>query len=80
MSYNGARTELARPVAPGEALETWQKVTAPAAPGEYLLELDPVFERVAWFSTRGVATCQQPVTIEPAELPTGTVSAAPSGR
>jgi hypothetical protein len=25
-------------------------VHAPAAPGRYLLELDPVFEHVSWFS------------------------------
>ena len=29
-----------------------QKVLAPQAPGGYVLELDPVFETVAWFSEK----------------------------
>jgi hypothetical protein len=51
---DGERSELPRDVAPGETLRTVQRVVAPAAPGTYVLELDPVFERVAWFSDRGV--------------------------
>ena len=49
----GERTDLPRPIAPGEALRVEQRVLAPPRPGLYLLDLDPVFESVAWFSERG---------------------------
>lgn len=82
VTYNGARTDLAAPVAPGAVLETWQKVNAPAAPGRYQLELDPLFERVAWFSARGAPTCRQPIEVVPAraEPSADTASAPPSSR
>lgn len=50
--WDGERTDLPLPVAGDGAVVVAQTVTAPARPGWYLLELDPVFERVAWFSTR----------------------------
>ena len=48
----GERTELPGPVAPGRGVRVEQRVVAPAAPGRYVLALDPVFERVAWFSDK----------------------------
>jgi hypothetical protein len=43
-----------------------QKVTAPPAPGKYLLELDPVFETVSWFSKKnGGKTLRIPVEVLP---------------
>lgn len=48
----GERTELPGPVAPGRGVRVEQRVVAPVEPGRYVLALDPVFERVAWFSDR----------------------------
>lgn len=50
--------DLPRPVAPGQALEAWVRVLAPAAPGRHVLELDLAYEPSAWFSERGVETCR----------------------
>lgn len=61
--WNGERTQLAAPVAPGETIEAVLEVTAPAEPGSYLLELDPIHEHVAWFSQRGVAGRREPVQV-----------------
>lgn len=62
---DGARTHLPGPVAPGGEARILVKVEAPEAPGRYVLELDPVFEHVAWFSDRGVAPYRAPVTVGP---------------
>ncbi len=40
-----------------------QEVEAPSEPGRYLLELDLVFEHVAWFSQRGAETHRLPVRV-----------------
>ena len=50
--WEGQRTDLERPLAPGEKAPVELRVVAPAAPGRYVLSLDPVFETVAWFSER----------------------------
>lgn len=49
---DGERTELPLPVPPGGELAVAQRVFAPERPGRYVLELDLVFEQVAWFSDR----------------------------
>lgn len=50
--FDGLRSDLDGVVAPGAAVDMLQEIEAPAAPGAYILELDPVLEDVAWFSTR----------------------------
>lgn len=50
--WDGERTEIELPVPPGGRVTARQRVKAPPVPGRYLLELDPVFEQVAWFSDR----------------------------
>lgn len=50
--WDGERTELPLPVEPGQRVSVEQLIRAPARPGRYALELDPVFEGVAWFSER----------------------------
>jgi hypothetical protein len=61
---DGERTELPRDVPPGGELSTVQRVVAPEAPGLYVLELDPVYERIAWFSERnGGATARATVEV-----------------
>jgi len=63
---DGLRTEIPLPVPPGGRVSVQQKVVAPKAPGRYILELDPVFETVAWFSEKnGGNTLRLPVEVVP---------------
>jgi len=52
--YEGLRAALSRSVAPGESVRVDLPVTAPAAPGDYILDVTLVQERVGWFEDRGV--------------------------
>lgn len=64
---DGLRTPMPWPVPPGGRVSMQQKVLAPETPGKYILELDPVFETVAWFSDRnGKTTFRIPVEVLPA--------------
>jgi len=47
------RSPLPGDVRPGEEVEVPLVVTAPAAPGEYTLQIDLVQEMVAWFNDKG---------------------------
>ena len=47
---DGQRSPLPHNVAPGQQVSVVQTVQAPDRPGYYSLALDPVRERVAWFS------------------------------
>ena len=63
---DGLRTEIPLPVPPGGRVSVEQKVVAPEVPGRYILELDPVFETVAWFSEKnGGKTLRLPVEVLP---------------
>jgi hypothetical protein len=65
---DGLRTPMPWPVPPGGRVSMRQKVLAPPAPGRYILELDPVFETVAWFSQKnGGQTLRIPIEVLPAE-------------
>ena len=67
---DGERTPLDLPVPPGGRVSVQQQVIAPAEPGRYTLELDPVFETVAWFSERnGGQVHRIPVEVLPAGSP-----------
>jgi hypothetical protein len=54
--WKGERTELPEPVPPGGQVNIQQEIVAPAQPGRYVLELDPVFENVSWFSKENGGT------------------------
>ena len=54
--WEGERTELPAPVPPGGEVNVQQDIVAPPQPGRYVLELDPVFEHVSWFSERNGGT------------------------
>jgi hypothetical protein len=54
--WEGERTELPGPVPPGGQVDVQQDIVAPAQPGRYVLELDPVFENVSWFSKENGGT------------------------
>ncbi|HEY0513301.1 MAG TPA: hypothetical protein VGH73_15435 [Thermoanaerobaculia bacterium] len=65
---DGLRTPLPWPVPPGGRVSVQQKVLAPPAPGRYVLELDPVFETVSWFSRKnGGKTLRIPIAVLPRE-------------
>jgi hypothetical protein len=49
---DGERSELPLPLAPGRAAAVALRVRAPERAGSYVLELEPVFEHVAWFAER----------------------------
>ncbi len=50
VTYDGARTLLDDPVAPGEQIEVSAFLFAPETPGQYLVAWDMLQEQVAWFS------------------------------
>lgn len=62
-----ARAELPRDLEPGAAAELAVPVNAPERPGRYVLELNPVFEKVAWFRDREPeSVLRRPVRVVPA--------------
>ncbi len=67
------RSPLPVDIEPGRAGVTSLRVTAPAKPGRYLLELDLVQELFTWFAERGSATLRIPVVVgrvgRPVEAP-----------
>ena len=48
------RSGLPNDLKPGEEVEVPLQITAPANPGDYILQIDLVQEMVAWFSDKGV--------------------------
>ncbi len=74
---DGERTELPAALPPAGEAKVTLRVVAPAEPGRYLLELDPVFETVAWFSERnGGRTLRVPVEVTAAAPAAATASPA----
>ncbi len=57
--YEGERSPLPLPVAPGAQVAATARVVAPARPGRYRLQLDLVFERIAWYSQRDPANLHE---------------------
>jgi hypothetical protein len=67
-SWEGVRSQLPKDVGPGEAVTVLLQVETPGAPGSYVLELDLVRERIAWFSERRDGqSLTRPIEIVPAE-------------
>lgn len=54
VELDGVRSDLTRPVGPGDTCRVLMRVVAPARPGTYCLAVDLVKEGVAWFSDAGV--------------------------
>ncbi len=64
MVWDGLRTSLSGDVAPSVTVANLiVQVTAPPAAGSYCLVMDLVQEGVTWFSSRGAATLNQPLTV-----------------
>ena len=53
IQLDDGRVALPFDVAPGGKVELTLTITAPASPGDYILELDMVQERVNWFADEG---------------------------
>jgi len=61
--YNGRRTLLPQPIAPGDVLQINADVQAPDKPGDYILAWDMVIEQGGWFSERGNPMAEIAVTV-----------------
>ncbi len=57
------RYGIGKDLAPGEETEVPLAITAPAEPGEYILEVDVVQEGVAWFSDKGSPTARTKIAV-----------------
>lgn len=60
---NGERTDLPASVEPGGTVRVNATVVAPDAPGTYVLEMDLIYEHVAWFGDRGADTRRTTVEV-----------------
>jgi membrane protein YfhO len=58
------RSDLPRPLHPGESITLPIEASIPATPGHYRLQIDLVHELVAWFEPRGAAHFEVPVTVQ----------------
>jgi len=63
--WDGPRTPLPHPVAPGERVELELAVTAPRPPGAYLLAFDLVEEHRFWFAEVGGTPLEVEVEVAP---------------
>jgi glycosyltransferase involved in cell wall biosynthesis len=68
VQWEGIRSPLPCAVEPGHTMEAEILVEAPGTGGSYILELDLVQERVAWFSSKGARIVQTPVRVKAAPL------------
>lgn len=57
------RYGLPKDLRPGEEVEVPLQITAPAVPGEYILDVDLIQEQVAWFRDKGSPTAQAKITV-----------------
>jgi len=62
--WDYGRASLDQDVEPDEAVSIWIELTAPAAPGRYIVEFDLVLEHITWFEDLGVDTVCQPLTVK----------------
>ena len=64
----GLRTVLPRDIAPGETAELALEIATPDRPGRYVLEVDALRERLAWFDDRVPGTARRfPIDVAPAD-------------
>jgi len=78
MQMNDGRTDLTEDLKRSEETSLSLTVTAPAEPGEYILELDMVQEHVTWFRDKGSRTCRVPVHVTaPSDSPSPLAATLP---
>lgn len=58
------RTDLEKPLAPGESATLRVMLKAPPQPGDYRVQFDLVQELAAWFEDKGAARLSVPVRVE----------------
>jgi hypothetical protein len=63
VALNDGRAALPHDLEPGREIELPLQITAPDAPGEYILELDMVQEYIAWFEEAGSKTLRMKVSV-----------------
>jgi hypothetical protein len=61
--WDGERTRLPRDVRAGGRASLSVRVTTPAEPGTYVLQLTLVHENVSWFENKGGATVARPIVV-----------------
>jgi hypothetical protein len=73
------RTDLLRPVMPGDTVDVTLNILTPTAPGDYNLSIELVQELVQWFTDRGADRIIQPVHVAAAgEGAAGTTASPPA--
>lgn len=63
--WDGIRTPMPHPIAPGELIELDAPVLAPRPPGSYVLAFDFVEEGHFWFEEIGIQRLELPVDVSP---------------
>jgi 4-amino-4-deoxy-L-arabinose transferase-like glycosyltransferase len=64
ISKEEGRTPLPADIGPSQATDLIWTIDAPSQPGEYLLELDLLQEKVAWFGLKGSKTWRRRVEVK----------------
>ena len=67
VTWDDGRTLLTTDLKPGDEAEMQLQITAPAWPGEYVIEIDLVEEGVAWFGEKGSKTYANRVRVKPSD-------------
>lgn len=62
--FDGVRTPIPQPVAPGERIETPINLTPPAEPGHYELMVTIVHEGRCWMEDTGLAVSRVPLDVQ----------------
>lgn len=63
LSEMDGRLGISKDMRAGEELELPLLITAPAKPGEYILEVDMVQEQVSWFGDKGSPTARTKISV-----------------
>ncbi|HKY27719.1 MAG TPA: hypothetical protein VJM12_07225 [Pyrinomonadaceae bacterium] len=63
LSEMDGRLGISKDMRAGEELELPLLITAPAKPGEYILEVDMVQEQVSWFGDKGSPTARSKISV-----------------
>jgi hypothetical protein len=61
--HGGLRTPLPYRMRPGQSEQIEFEFDSPPDPGQYLLELDLVYENVSWFSWEGSPTLRRQIAV-----------------